>query len=195
MSLLAPALILASASPRRLALLAQLGITPKLILPADIDETPNKGETPTAYARRIAREKAAHVAALHPEAVVLAADTVVATGARILPKAEDEKTARFCLARLSGKRHRVYTAIAIMAGGRLQQRLVMTQVKFARLDAKTIEAYIQSRQWEGKAGGYAIQGLAEGFIPSINGSFSNVVGLPLAETRALLAQHKVTGTW
>ena len=153
-------LILASASPRRLQLLAQIGITPAQIIPADIDETPLKGEAPGPHASRLAREKAAVVAKSHPGAVVLAADTVVAAGARILPKAENEETARICLALLSGKRHRVYTAVSVIANGKTSNRLVLTAVKFRRLEKPAIEAYIASGQWQGKAGGYAIQGLA-----------------------------------
>ena len=186
-----PPLILASASPRRLALLATIGITPSHILPADIDETPLKNELPHLYAKRVATAKAAHVAATHPGAVVLAADTVVACGKRILPNAEDENTARFCLKLLSGKRHRVYTAIAISCGGKIHSDTVMTVVQFARLSKTDMEHYIASKEWEGKAGGYAIQGLAESFIPRINGSYSNVVGLPLAKVRNMLASAGV----
>ncbi len=180
------AFILASASPRRLALLAQAGITPDSIIPADIDETPCKGELPPIYARRVAAEKAALVAAKYPQDVVLAADTVVACGRRILPKAEDEKTARLCLKMLSGKRHRVYTAVSVMHNNKAHTKLVMTQVQFSRLGKETVERYIASGQWRGKAGGYAIQGTAEALIVKINGSYSNVVGLPLHETSLML---------
>lgn len=179
--------VLASASPRRLQLLAQSGYQPDVISPADIDETPKKGEMPIAYVKRMAREKAEEVSKNHSNNVVLAADTVVACGRRILPKAEDEKTARECLRILSGKRHRVYTAVCIAARGTMKQTLVMTQVKFNRLPKHAIERYIASGEWQGKAGGYAIQGLAETFIPRINGSYSNVVGLPIAETSTMLA--------
>ncbi|NBX03885.1 MAG: septum formation protein Maf [Alphaproteobacteria bacterium] len=184
--------ILASASPRRLALLAQIGIAPAEVISADIDETPLKNELPHFYAARVAREKALAVAAQHPDAVVLAADTVVACGRRILPKAEDEKTARKCLTLLSGKRHRVYTAVCIIAGGKTREKTVMTQVKFSRLSPQQISAYIATNEWHGKAGGYAIQGEAAAFIPSINGSFSNVVGLPLAEVASMLTAHNIT---
>lgn len=184
--------ILASASPRRLQLLKQVGIVPDAVVPANMDETPCKSESPDTYALRIAHAKAALVAAQHPEAVILAADTVVACGRRILPKAEDAKSAHQCLQLLSGRRHRVYTAVCVQLGNKQQSRLVMTQVRFARLSAKDIDAYVAGGEWEGKAGGYAIQGTAERFIPWINGSFSNVVGLPLAETCAMLARMGVS---
>ena len=180
-----PTLILASASPRRRELIARLGLTPDAIAPADIDETPAKGELPRDYAKRMAREKAE--AAASGEGFVLAGDTVVAAGRRILPKAEDEATARDCLALLSGRRHRVLSAIALRApDGTLRERLSETIVMFKRLSAEEIDAYIASGEWDGKAGGYAIQGLAEGLISRIQGSHSAVVGLPLYETRALL---------
>ena len=182
-----PSLILASASPRRIELLAQIGIVPAEIIPADINETPHKNELPHLYAARVAAEKAAVIAAHNPDSVVLAADTVVACGRRILPKAEDESTARTCLALLSGKRHRVYTAVCIIAGEKTRNKTVVTRVRFARLSQKEISAYIATNQWHGKAGGYAIQGAAARFIPAINGSFSNVVGLPIAETSTMLA--------
>jgi septum formation protein len=188
-----PRFILASASPRRLALLKQAGLIPDEVIAADIDETPLKNETPTQYAKRIACAKAAAVAAKYPEAVVLAADTVVACGRRILPKAEDEATAKKCLTLLSGRRHRVYTSVAVQQGGKILQRLAMTQVKFERLAAQDIERYIESQEWQGKAGGYAIQGAAETFIPWISGSYSNVVGLPLAETCLMLGRFGITG--
>ncbi|MCA0904195.1 Maf family protein [Qipengyuania aquimaris] len=180
-----PTLILASASPRRRELIARLGLTPDAIAPADIDETPAKGELPRDYAKRMAREKAE--AAASDEGFVLAGDTVVAAGRRILPKAEDEATARECLALLSGRRHRVLSAIALRApDGSLRERLSETIVMFKRLSAEEIDAYIASGEWDGKAGGYAIQGFAEGLISRIQGSHSGVVGLPLYETRALL---------
>ena len=180
-----PTLILASASPRRRELIARLGLTPDAIAPADIDETPAKGELPRDYAKRMAREKAE--AAASDEGFVLAGDTVVAAGRRILPKAEDEATARECLALLSGRRHRVLSAIALRApDGTLRERLSETIVMFKRLSAEEIDAYIASGEWDGKAGGYAIQGFAEGLISRIQGSHSGVVGLPLYETRALL---------
>lgn len=180
-------LILASASPRRVQLLGLLGITPEAILPADIDETPRAGESPSAYAARVAREKAQKIAAGQPGKRVLSADTVVAMGRRILPKAEDEATARDCLRLLSGRRHRVLTGVCLIeADGRLRETLCSTVVRFSRLTAPQIEAYIASGDWNGKAGGYAIQGPAAAFIPFISGSHSNVVGLPLHETAKLL---------
>jgi septum formation protein len=179
--------ILASASPRRLQLLAQLGLTPSDIIPANCDETPRPGELPQRYAARIAAEKAQAVAALHPTRAILAADTAVALGRRILPKAEEETTARHCLQLLSGRRHRVITSIcAIDTRGHLRQKTVTTIVKFSALTPATIDAYIASNEWHGKAGGYGIQGTAAAFIPFISGSYSNVVGLPLYETAQLL---------
>lgn len=180
-------LVLASASPRRRALLAQVGITPGEVLPADIDETPARGELPPAHAQRLAREKASAVAALRPHRFVLAADTVVAAGRRILPKAEDAETARRCLELLSGRAHRVHTAVALIdPAGNLRARLVQTRVTFKRLSASEIAAYLALEEWRGKAGGYAIQGVAAAFIPRIQGSYTGVVGLPLAETVNLL---------
>lgn len=181
----APRLILASASPRRRELLARLGVEPARIGGADIDETPLNGEIPRDYARRMAREKAQ--AAADADGFVLAGDTVVALGRRILPKAEDEATARRCLGLLSGRRHRVLSAIALLGpDGTLREQLSETVVIFKRLSAEETEAYIASGEWHGKAGGYAIQGSAEGLISRIQGSHSGVVGLPLFETRALL---------
>jgi septum formation protein len=185
----APALVLASASPRRRELLARLGVTPERIAPAEIDETPAKGELPRAYAERMAREKALAVReTLGGEAAhVLAGDTVVAVGRRILPKAEDEATARTCLELLSGRRHRVFSAIALAApDGTLRERISETQLRFKRLSGEEIRAYLVGGEWQGKAGGYAIQGSAEGLIAWLAGSHSGVVGLPLFETRALL---------
>ena len=180
-----PQLILASASPRRRELIARLGITPAGIIAADIDETPLRAEIPRDYARRMAREKA--LAASHDNAHVLAGDTVVALGRRILPKAEDEATARHCLTLMSGRRHRVLSAIALRApDGTLRERHSETIVRFKPLSAQEIDAYIAGGEWHGKAGGYAIQGSAEGLIAWIEGSHSGVVGLPLFETRALL---------
>ena len=181
----APRLILASASPRRRELLARLGVTPDAIAPADIDETPFKAELPRDYAKRMARQKA--LAAASDEAHVLAGDTVVAAGRRILPKAEDEATARRCLELLSGRRHTVLSAIALRApDGTLREKLSETAVKFKRLSTEEIDAYIASGEWDGKAGGYAIQGAAEGLVSWLQGSHSGVVGLPLYETRILL---------
>ncbi len=181
----APTLVLASASPRRLALLAQIGIVPDRIVSPDIDETPLRDEPPRAHAQRMARAKADAVAA--PTSYVLAADTVVAAGSRILPKAETEEQARRCLALLSGRRHRVATAVVLLApDGRRSERLVQSVVGFARLTERQIAAYLASGEWQGKAGGYAIQGHAAAFIRFISGSHSNVVGLPLFETAQLL---------
>lgn len=180
----APHLTLASASPRRRELLARLGITPDAIAPADIDETPHRAELPRDYAQRMAREKALAITA---DGHVLGGDTVVALGRRILPKAEDENTARQCLALMSGRRHRVFSAIALRSGdGIMRERLSETSVRFKRLTGAEIEAYLASGEWRGKAGGYAIQGAAEGLIAWIEGSHSGVVGLPLYEARALL---------
>ncbi len=178
-------LILASASPRRKDLLAQIGITPDHILPADIDETPLRAEKPRALALRLAIGKAQAVAS--PDAHVLGADTVVVCGARLLPKAEDEVTARDCLTRLSGRRHRVLSGIAVIApNGKQWSRVVETIVSFQRLDQHDIDRYIASGEWHGKAGGYGIQGRAAAFIKQINGSYSNVVGLPLHELSGIL---------
>ena len=183
-----PKLVLASASPRRLELLAQIGITPDIIDPPDIDETPGMHELPAKYAARLAAAKARAVSSRRPDALVLAADTVVACGRRILPKAEDETTARECLERLSGGRHRVVGGLCIGSSAEgFRQRLVITTVLFKRLSETEIRDYLSSGEWRGKAGGYAIQGLAAGFIPWINGSYSNVVGLPLYEARTMLS--------
>jgi septum formation protein len=179
--------VLASASPRRVELLARLGVVPAAIDPADINETPDKGEAPRVHAVRLAHAKCAAVAARHPGAIVLAADTVVGVGRRILPKAEDEATARACLALLSGRRHRVFTAVAAAdAAGVIRERLSETVVIFHRLTPGDIEALIAAGDWRGKAGGYALQGAAEAYVRFIGGSWSGVVGLPLAETQALL---------
>ncbi|WP_136161285.1 Maf family protein [Sphingomonas flavalba] len=181
-------LILASASPRRRDLLARIGIIPDAIDPAAIDETPLKAELPAAHARRLAAAKAAAVAARHPGATVLAADTVVAVGRRILPKAEDAPTAAACLALLSGRRHRVLSAVTLVdAAGAARHRLSTSVVAFKRLTDAEVAAYLAGDEWRGKAGGYAIQGSAEAFVRFLSGSHSGVVGLPLFETRALLA--------
>lgn len=178
-------LVLASASPRRLNLLAQIGIVPERVVSPEVDETPQRAELPRAYALRIARAKAAAVAA--PGCLVLAADTVVAAGRRILPKAETEADARSCLVLLSGRRHRVLTAVVLVArDGSRSERLVTSVVAFARLTPPLIDAYIASDEWHGKAGGYAIQGHAASFVRFLSGSYSNVVGLPLFETAQLL---------
>ncbi|MEA3042204.1 MAG: nucleoside triphosphate pyrophosphatase [Sphingomonadales bacterium] len=178
-------LILASASPRRLDLLARIGIVPDAVAPAEIDETPLRGELPIPYAKRIAATKAEAVA--QAGALVLAADTVVAAGRRILPKAETEAEARAALSLLSGRRHRVHSAVTLIdAAGKARHRLASSIVTFKRLGDEEMDAYLASGEWLGKAGGYAIQGRAEALIRMISGSYSNVVGLPLYETRALL---------
>jgi|TARA_R110002096_G_scaffold40784_2_gene110857 septum formation protein len=179
-------LVLASASPRRLDLLRQVGIVPDVVAPADLDETPGATELPRVYAERLAAEKALAVAANHQDAFVLAADTVVACGRRILPKTETEDEARTCLHLLSGRAHRVYTGISLVKGGRQITKSVMTRVQVARLSDVELDAYLASGEWRGKAGGYAIQGRAAAFIRGLNGSYSNVVGLPLHETVNLL---------
>jgi septum formation protein len=180
-----PRLILASASPRRLALLAQIGLAPDAIVPADLDEIPKKDELPRPLVQRLARAKAAAVA--RPGAFVLAADTVVACGRRVLPKAETEAQARACLALLSGRRHRVLTCVVLVApDGRRTERVAESVVGFARLSDAQARMYLSSGEWQGKAGGYAIQGRAAAFIRFLSGSHSNVVGLPLFETAQLL---------
>jgi septum formation protein len=180
-------LVLASASPRRRDLLAQIGIQPTEIRAADLDETPLKGELPRALAARLSLAKATAVARERPDALVLAADTVVALGRRILPKAETEAEVRDCLGLLSGRRHRVLTGLCLIhPDGRRATRVVETILRFQRLDAAAIAAYVRSGEGLGKAGGYAIQGRAAVFVAWLGGSYSNVVGLPLAETAGLL---------
>ena len=180
-------LILASASPRRLQLLQQVGIVPDAVDPAEIDEQPLKAETPRLYAARIAAAKAAAVAPRHPDAFVLAADTVVALGRRILPKAESEDEARRCLGLLSGRRHRVLGAVAVRApDGRVGQRLVATDVALQAAERGGNRELSRERRVARQGGGYAIQGRAAAFVPWIGGSYPNVVGLPLTETLALL---------
>lgn len=184
-----PRLVLASASPRRLALLRQIGVTPDAVAPTDVDETPRPRERPVDLARRLAEAKAAAVdGAAHGDAFLLAADTVVACGRRILPKANEAAEARDCLNLLSGRRHRVLTGVHVIApAGRRTTRLVTTTVTFKRLTPDDIDWYLDSGEWRGKAGGYAVQGRAAVFVRALNGSYSNVVGLPLYETAALLA--------
>ena len=184
-------LVLASASPRRLDLLARIGVVPDAIVPADIDESVLRGELPRDHALRLAREKSEAVAARHPDALVLSADTVVAVGRRILPKVEDEATLRACMKLLSGRRHRVLTGVALAAPGQaLRTRLGETTIAMKRLSDEEIDYYASHGEWRGKAGGYALQGYGEVYVRHIAGSYSNVVGLPLAETRLLL---KATG--
>ncbi len=178
-------LILASASPRRLELLARIGVVPDSVVATEIDETPAKGELPKAYACRMAAEKAAAAAA--PSSLVLAADTVVAAGRRILPKTESEDEARAALKLLSGRRHRVHSAVTLVDGdGKARHRLSTSIVAFKQLGEDELAAYLDSGEWRGKAGGYAIQGRAEALIRSIMGSHSAIMGLPMFETRALL---------
>ena len=177
-------LILASASPRRLDLLAQMGLRPDAIISADIDETPLKEDTPRTLAERLSRAK---VAAVETEGFVLGADTVVGVGRRILPKTETGEAALMCLRLLSGRAHQVFTAIAVRGpGGMIRGRTVLTRVKFKRLTEHEIADYVASGEWRGKAGGYGIQGKAGAFVVALNGSYTAVVGLPLYETRALL---------
>jgi septum formation protein len=189
-----PRLVLASASPRRLVLLRQIGITPEAVLPPDIDEAPRRGETPRELAHRLAFEKASASAALAREradlapCLILAADTVVSVGRRLLPKCETPEEAEACLRLLSGRSHRVHTGLALIApSGATRRRLVETRLVFKRLSRQELDAYLQSGEWRGKAGGYAIQGLAGAFVTRLVGSYPNVVGLPLAETAGLLA--------
>lgn len=181
-------LVLASASPRRAELIGRLGMEPAAIDPADIDETPHRGELPAPYAARVAAAKAALVAARHPGHAALGADTVVAAGRRILPKTEDIGEARACLKLLSGRRHRVHSAVTLIdADGVARHRLSTSVVAFKRLTDAEIGAYLAGGEWRGKAGGYAIQGYAESWVRMLSGSHSGVMGLPLFETRALLA--------
>lgn len=183
----AAALILASASPRRQMLLEQIGAKPDQIIPADIDESPLKGETPTDYAARLGVEKARAIAASHTDAFVLGCDTVVAVGRRILPKAEDEATARDCLALISGRAHRVHSGVTLFApNGTHASRLVETRVKVRPLSEQAIADYLATGEWDGKAGGYAIQGDFAKHVISIIGSHPNVMGLPVYETWNLL---------
>jgi septum formation protein len=192
-----PKLVLASASPRRLALLQQIGIEPDVLIPADVDETPTRNELPRTLATRLASMKvqAGHKIAESRDdtkgAFVLAADTVVAVGRRILPKCELVEEAASCLRLLSGRTHRVYTGVSLITPkGAERRRLVETRLRFKRLSASEIEAYLASGEWRGKAGGYAIQGLAGSFAVKLVGSYTNVVGLPLHETMSLLAGEK-----
>ena len=199
-----PELILASASPRRLALLNQIGIEPEHLVPAHLDETPERGELPRKLAQRLARSKAtmtqhkANQAGIGDNALVLGADTVVAVGRRILPKAETMEEASSSLRLLSGRSHTVYTGICLLnANGQARQRLVETKIRFKRLNTREIEAYLASAEWRGKAGGYAIQGIAGSFVQKLSGSYHGVVGLPLFETAALLngAGYPVHFNW
>lgn len=197
-------LVLASASPRRLALLEQGGITPDLLNPVDIDEAPKKRESPRSLVLRLAAAKArtalatAQVRQLSGDTFVLAADTAVAIGRRLLPKAETLEDATDCLTMLSGRAHRVYTGLCLITPkGRRLTRVVDTRVRFKRLSREDIESYLVSDEWRGKAGGYAVQGRAEAFVRHLNGSYSNIVGLPLYETISLLqgAGYPVYYSW
>ena len=180
-------LVLASASPRRLALLQQIGVTPDEVIPADIDEAPGLTERPREHALRLAQEKCAVVATKEAGAYCLAADTVVAVGRRILPKVGDVETARRCLEVMSGRSHDVFTGVSIIApNGRKSDRVVRSRVTFKRLSALEMEAYLLSGEWDGKAGGYAIQGRAAALIEGVSGSYTGIVGLPLHETYKML---------
>lgn len=180
-------LVLASSSPRRLDLLRQVGLEPDRIAPADVDETPLKGETPRQLAQRLAFAKAEALASFEPDAYVIGADTVVVLGSRVFGKPEDETAARRMLSRLSGRAHRVLTGVAVRApDGRISTRVSETRLRWKRLSPTDIEALVGCGEWRGVAGGYRIQGLAAGFTLALHGSYSGVVGLPLYETLALL---------
>jgi len=182
-----PRLVLASASPRRLDLLAQIGVTPDSVHPADINEDPIPGELPKAHALRLAIEKGQAVQPLHPGQIILSSDTVVGVGRRILPKTEDRDTAEQCLRLMSGRAHRVFTGVAVIDADRvLRHRVSETRLKMKRLSETEIQDYLDSGEWDGKAGGYGIQGRAGTFISHLSGSYTGVVGLPVFETQALL---------
>lgn len=189
---LSPPLALGSASPRRLELLAQIGITPDMVMAADIDETPHRGEDARRYTARMSREKVSALAGGF-DGAILCADTSVNVGRRILGKPADADEARSYLALLSGRRHRVFTSIALLHNGRLHERLVETTILLRPLSARDLDDYIASGEWQGKAGGYGIQGRAAGFVAWLQGSYSAVVGLPLAETATLLAHIGIRG--
>ncbi|MBP0438533.1 Maf-like protein [Tianweitania sediminis] len=187
-------LVLASGSPRRIELLQQAGLEPDRILPADVDETPARNEIPRSLAKRLSREKAERALSIlkaendSDDAFILAADTVVAVGRRVLPKAAISDEAVDCLQLLSGRSHRVYTGICVITpGGKIRQKLVETRLRFKRLSRREIDRYLESGEWRGKAGGYAIQGLAGSWVVKLIGSYTNVVGLPLYEALGLLA--------
>jgi len=192
-------LVLASGSPRRLALLAQIGVEPDRMMPVTIDETPRKRETPRALAQRLAREKAELAIVRlkgdqeYEGALVLAADTVVSVGRRILPKADTVEQATTCLRLLSGRAHRVHTGVALVtAKGSVRNRLIETRVRFKRLSREDLDSYLASGEWRDKAGGYAVQGIAGAFVIKLVGSYTNVVGLPLYETMTLLTGEGFT---
>ena len=179
--------ILASASPRRLQLLSQIGVTPDAVVPADINEDPIPGELPRPHALRLAQEKAAHVSASHPGKIILAADTVVGVGRRILPKTLDRAEAETCLRLMSGRAHRVFTGVCVVdADGVSRAKVSETRLKMKRLTEPELSAYLDSEEWHGKAGGYGIQGKAGAFIPFLSGSYTAVVGLPIYETAVML---------
>jgi len=189
-----PKLVLASGSPRRLALLAQIGLEPDALMPAEVDETPDRGELPRTLAVRLAREKAEKVIERvrdHTDlrdAYIVGADTVVAVGRRILPKPDLLEEASACLRLLSGRTHRVYSGVCVVTPhDSIRTRLVESRVRFKRLSSQEIESYLASGEWRGKAGGYAIQGLAGSFVVKLVGSYPNVVGMPLFETATMLA--------
>ena len=190
-------LVLASASPRRIELLAQIGVEPAFLQPADINETPQRLEHPRSLAKRLSRQKAEKAKEKlqndtdYQSAFILAADTVVGVGRQVLPKAESEDVALDCLRLLSGRAHKVFTGVCLITPkGSVRQALVESRVRFDRLSRRQMDAYISSGEWRGKAGGYAIQGLAGSFIVKLVGSYSNIVGLPLHETQALLEGEK-----
>lgn len=194
-----PKLVLASSSPRRLALLDQIGVEPDALLPASIDEAPRRNERPRSLAQRLARQKAETARALIEgdetlgDSLVLAADTVVALGRRVLPKADTRDQANDCLRLLSGRAHRVYTSVCLLRpGAPAQTRIAEARVRFKRLSEAEIRAYLTSGEWEGKAGGYAVQGIAGAFVAKMTGSYSTIVGLPLFETAALLGGANYT---
>ncbi|MGD9639236.1 MAG: nucleoside triphosphate pyrophosphatase [Alphaproteobacteria bacterium] len=183
--------ILASSSPRRIELLEQINYSPCAIIPAHIDETPLPNELPPIYAKRMAETKAEKILNENPDAVILASDTVVACGRRILPKAETEQDAQKCLNSISGKSHRVYSSICLMSKDFKTTKTVLTRVTFKRLSTREKNEYLASNEWEGKAGGYAIQGMAGAYVKKISGSYSNVVGLPLCETANILSGKSI----
>ena len=197
-------LVLASGSPRRIELLQQAGIEPDRLIPSEIDETPRRAEHPGSLAKRLSREKAERALEIYRrdpdegEAYILAADTVVSVGRRILPKAELVDEASSCLRLLSGRSHRVYTGVCLVTpGGKVRQKLIETRVRFKRLSREELESYLASGEWRGKAGGYAIQGLAAAFVVKLVGSYTGVVGLPLYETVNLLVAdgYRVHFNW
>jgi septum formation protein len=181
-----PKLILASSSPRRVDLLKQMGIIPDIISPADVDETPFKSELPARYAQRVAIDKAKKVATIHPNDVILAADTTVVLGRRIIGKPEDDSQAKNFLNLLSGRRHKVISCVAVAVNGKVRSKLVTSVVQFKRLTDQEIEFHTDSKEWVGKSGGYMLQGIAGSFVKKINGSVSNIIGLPMYETKCLL---------